>query len=116
GTYATFIGGNKITFSSTHTLTDSRVVDIAGGTTVEFSGNIDGTGNLAKLGYGRLNMYGDNSYSGGTNLGRGELYVNSSTSLGTGTLNFTDNGFLASTTNVTLANQLAFNTSYVAAI
>jgi autotransporter-associated beta strand protein/T5SS/PEP-CTERM-associated repeat protein len=54
-----------------------------------YSGEIDGTGNVNKLGNGALTLVGNNTYTGGTTLAGGTLSLGSNEALGTeGTISF----------------------------
>jgi fibronectin-binding autotransporter adhesin len=83
-------------------------IDVASGQTLSYAGSITdnpgGTGGLAKSGAGTLVLSGSNSHAGGTTLVAGQLNVNSSTALGTGTFTMTS-GTLDNTSGglVTLA-------------
>jgi len=72
-----------------------------------FSGTISGSGSLTKSGTSRLMLSGNNSYSGGTVLAGGQLWLGSGNSLGTGAV--TINGTakqLTVTANATLGNNV----------
>ena len=51
-----------------------------------YSGDVQGTGSVTKIGAGTLTLSGNNSYSGGTILDAGTLVVNSAQALGFGTV------------------------------
>jgi|GEM_PF-1986578 len=60
------------------------VIDVADGTTLTFSGAIDGSGALAKTNTGTLLLTGANSYTGPTTVSAGTLYINGNQSAATG--------------------------------
>jgi outer membrane autotransporter protein len=57
-----------------------------------FSGDISGTGDLVKNGVGTLNLTGNNTYSGGTNLDDGTLQIGQTTVLGIGNIQISNSG------------------------
>lgn len=77
-----------------------------------FSGSISGSRSLTKTGASRLTLSGSNTYSGGTLLGGGQLWVNHANALGTGTVTLGGTARqLAVNSNVTLANPLVLGAS-----
>ena len=72
------------------------------------AGRITGSGGLTKLGTGLLKLSSPNSYSGGTVLSGGAIYLASAQAAGSGTitLNSGHNGFSAVNAPVTLTNNL----------
>ncbi|MCD1125452.1 autotransporter-associated beta strand repeat-containing protein [Jinshanibacter sp. LJY008] len=54
-----------------------------------FSGVIDGTGSLMKIGTGTLTLSGDNTYQGGSTISDGTLVATNAGALGTGAINNT---------------------------
>lgn len=111
----TFYTGDAITFDDSATTTNSTVT--VGGTVTPSSvtvnnsaavpytlkssggGAINGAGSLVKKGNGVLNMGLANSYSGGTTISQGSVYISSAGSLGTGPVTLGD----ASTGNSAVA-------------
>jgi fibronectin-binding autotransporter adhesin len=70
-----------------------------------FSGTIEGTQSLTKVGAGTLVLSGANTYSGSTNVNAGLLQVETASGLGTSTINF-NGGALRTTAPMTLSNLL----------
>ena len=68
------------------TLTGAATISVDAGMTYVTSGTLSGSGPLTVSGQGFLGLTGINSYTGGTNLTGGTLQINSSSSLGSGTL------------------------------
>ncbi|WP_166430657.1 beta strand repeat-containing protein, partial [Polymorphobacter arshaanensis] len=66
---------NDITINGLSTIGDNVFV-------FEVAGNIDGPGKLVKGNGQILTLFGNNSYTGGTEVGTGELYVGQNNSLG----------------------------------
>jgi autotransporter-associated beta strand protein len=92
----TFNFGNStytglITFTQNLASTGARTLNVATNTPVTFSGNLSGSGgSYTKVGAGTLTLSGNNTFSGGVNLGvistvAGQLNINSATALGSGT-------------------------------
>lgn len=97
--------GNLINIGST---TELAIKD-TGTNETDFYGTIAGGGSLEKKGSGTLDLYGDNTYSGGTTVGGGLLVASSNNALGTGTV--TVNGptaVLGVNTGVTIVNPVTF--------
>lgn len=75
-----------------------------------FSNNISGTGSVLINGatsgstYGSVTLSGNNTYSGGTTLASGELFVGSNTALGTGTATLYGGTEFSPTVAVVLGN------------
>lgn len=78
---------------------------VSGAESLSLNGVIDGTGNFAKTGTGRLVLNGHNSYSGNTFLLGGVTTVGSNTAFGSGSLT-TGVASLESSTAVTLSNNI----------
>lgn len=76
-------------------------------------GVISNSGSLTKLGNGSLILNNSNSYSGGTLLSAGNLYVANDNALGTGALTFPagSSGTLVFTNNRVINNNIAFTGS-----
>ena len=62
-----------------------------------YSGIIQGTGSLTKIGAGTLTLSGNNSYTGGTNILGGVLSVSSDINLGSGNIRIGNNAELLTT-------------------
>ena len=89
------LGANTLTFGDTSNQT--------------VSGTISGTGALVKSGSGSITLSGSNSYSGGTKMNAGTIFVGHNSALGSGTLTFAASGTgLASndSTDRTISNAL----------
>lgn len=91
GTVTTAAGTTLLAGADLFNLSNNVVLN--GGTTIDtqgfgvlMDGAISGTGALTKVGAGNLALYGANSYTGGTNVDAGTLFVNSAASAGTGTI------------------------------
>lgn len=84
--------------------------NVNGGYTV--ANNISGGGTVTKTnGSGQLTLSGNNTYTGGTNLSTGALFVTGNTSLGTGLLKMSQGTRFGSSDNTsrTIANALDFS-------
>ena len=77
-------GGNLLQLADTAGNAIGLVVGGNGASTT-FSGQIGGSGSLTKTGAGTLVLSGWNSYSGGTTVDAGTLYVTTSTAIADGT-------------------------------
>src|SRR5690606_29917606 len=62
-----------------------------------------------KIGASSLTLSGSNSYSGGTNLTEGAIYLNNSFGLGSGTLTMTNATTLSIANGVTANNSIVIN-------
>ncbi len=112
----TQVWGGSFTFAGTNSLnlgtgavsmTANRTVTVSSAT-LTVGGAISGAFSLTKSGNGTIQLSGNNTYSGGTTLSAGQININSSTSLGTGT--FTINGGKIDNTSggaITLTNNNA---------
>ncbi len=105
------LGNNDLTIVGGSSATDQfgRVV-------AEFNGNISGTGSITRTQQGRLNLYGDNSFSGGLNItaSGGRVAFTQNTAFGTGTVSLNHTGsdfFLLAEAPVTIANRMEFNSA-----
>ncbi|WP_294901555.1 autotransporter-associated beta strand repeat-containing protein, partial [Tatumella sp. UBA2305] len=106
GTTLGFIAGD-LDLANNVTLSGGKATISTGSFNDTLSGVISGDGTLAKTGSGILSLTGDNTYSGGTDLNAGEIDINNSNALGTGTLTMADNTTLGFTTgDLTLANNI----------
>ncbi|MBV9243407.1 MAG: autotransporter-associated beta strand repeat-containing protein, partial [Methylobacteriaceae bacterium] len=91
--------GNDIFLSGFDTITI--------GQSATLSGVLSGDGSLVKTRGGQLSLTQANTYSGGTNLDAGSIFVSASGALGSGTLNMADATTLRSgNADVTLANAI----------
>ncbi|WP_211913025.1 autotransporter outer membrane beta-barrel domain-containing protein [Tardiphaga alba] len=81
-------------------------------TNTDFSGQIDGTGGLTKVGSGRLTLSGANSYSGDTIASAGTLALQNNQALGSGTLRVGD-ALISFGANVTIANAINLTSAAV---
>lgn len=87
---------------------------VGNGRTLQLNGDISGNGSVATIGMGTLRLTGDNSYTGGTNLGQSRVEVGSDTALGTGVVTRTGSGVLAladKAVGITLANDFTLTSS-----
>ena len=97
---------NKIILGSGQTWT------VGTGRSMIAGGIVSGANALTKAGAGKLTLSGANSYSGGTTLSAGTVYVGSNSALGTGTITANAAATLASdgSTARTLANAFSLTT------
>ena len=99
--------GNN-TWTGTVALASPSSIGAAAGTALTVSGVVSGTGNLVKVGDGRLNLTGVNTYSGSTQVNAGTLGLAADSGLGTAPGTATpghlglNGGTLASTATFTL--------------
>ncbi len=80
--------GSVATISAPVSLTTSADVNVASGQTINFSGAVSGSGSLNTVtgaGITKLSNASGNTYTGGTFVTGGKLYVNNTTGSGTGT-------------------------------
>lgn len=102
-----------VTMDNAIVLDDALTVLVGNGRTLQLNGDISGDGSLATTGIGTLRLTGDNSYTGGTNLGLSRVEVGSDTALGTGIVTRTGSGVLAladKAVGITLANDFTLST------
>lgn len=103
-TTASGSGGVYANFGINFGLGTSQTWSTASNVTVQ--GNVSGAGMLTKTGAGYLALGGSNSYSGGTTVTAGALYLGSTNS-GTGTISVGSAGTLGTVYNdVTLSNSI----------
>lgn len=115
-------GGGLIHTAGALTLANDAALGTGGGTmrvfgslTLTLDGTLSGGGGLSKTDGGTLVLSGNNSYSGGTNIGGGFIRLantGSANALGTGTVTFAESATLANGTGAgatakTLANALS---------
>jgi len=95
--------GNAINLASETQLTFSESSD----TETKFHGNIvgsDGGGSVVVSGSGMVDLYGSNSYGGGTTVEGGLLVASSCSALGTGSVQVNGGAALGVDSNVTICN------------
>lgn len=116
---ASVSAGHAQTFRSySHDETQTTPIDTAGtrftlqvdSGTAEQTGEITGTGSIEKTGAGNLSILGNNSYSGGTYLNAGNIYVRNSSALGSGPVYF-EGGNLSLHGGINFASDLIVNSS-----
>ncbi len=73
------------------------------GFTVSLAGNVTGANGLTKISSGALQLSGTNTFLGGVSLNGGELDINSTTALGTGTLTISGGTTIDNTSGGSLA-------------
>ncbi len=115
----TFLDQNTIS------LTDNHAFQLAAPLTVDWAGSLmlngilsDGTsaGSLFKTGLGSLTLSGTNTYTGGTTIGGGTIFVLNSNALGTGALtvtNLVSNPILDLANGVKLANDVLLQSNLI---
>ncbi len=82
------------------TLYNFGAVSFDQSTSGTYSGAMQGTGSLTKLGVGAVTLSGTNTYSGGTTLGGGTLALGSARAIGTtGTITFNGGSLQSSASN-----------------
>jgi autotransporter-associated beta strand protein len=105
-----YLGGNNLTTGSNNTDTEVSGVIQDGPAPLSGAATVPGTGaSLTKIGTGKLTLSGSNSYTGGTTLNEGGLYVNSNNALGTGTLSISGGTLGTTVGGTTLANAVSVN-------
>jgi autotransporter-associated beta strand protein len=115
--------GGNFTFTGTNDLNlGTGAVTLAANTTITASasvmtigGAITGAKSLSKSGNGTLTLSGSNGFTNGVTLSAGQLNINTSTALGTGTFSLgggiidnTSSGALALTNAQTISNSFTF--------
>ncbi|WP_419816090.1 autotransporter-associated beta strand repeat-containing protein [Glacieibacterium sp.] len=83
------------------------------GNQLTLSGDLSGGGVLAKIGAGVLILNGSNSYTGGSTIDEGDVYIGANGALGTGTATFAANTNLTATVDATLDNSLTLSGAIV---
>ncbi|MEM1158207.1 MAG: hypothetical protein AAF649_00240 [Verrucomicrobiota bacterium] len=84
--------------------TNGKLLIVQGSGSNVISGTISGSGSLAKEGDGDLEVSGNNSYSGGTWIHKGEVRITNQNALGTGNVLIESGGSLNVTTGVSFGN------------
>ncbi|WP_185965165.1 autotransporter-associated beta strand repeat-containing protein [Glacieibacterium frigidum] len=95
----------------------ANAVTVTGATTINTQGftlgltnTVSGTGSIAKTGAGTLNLSGNNSYAGGTQLNAGTIRIFTNTALGGGQLAMADaTTLVAGAEGLNIANAIALN-------
>ena len=107
GTVGSLSSASALSVGSGAVLSFNRSNSATQGT--DFATLISGSGTVMQIGSGTLVLSGGNTYSGGTKLNAGSLFVNSAYALGTGTLTISASTTLGNTSGsaVTLANNNA---------
>ncbi|NBZ95173.1 MAG: hypothetical protein EBR40_01870 [Proteobacteria bacterium] len=90
----TFVGNSTVTNSGSVSIANNYAINsgilatfgVTASTAITNTGVISGSGSLSKVGTGTLALSGNNTFQGGVTLSAGQLNLNSSTALGTGTL------------------------------
>ncbi len=84
------------------------------GASATMAGTISGTGSVSKTGSGTLTIKGENSYSGGTDIASGYVWLTHGSGLGTGTVTFNGGGigFLGPDA-LSMSNDMVFNNATV---
>ena len=111
----TGIYGNANTLTITNTINlNANQLTIQGAAATVVSGVISNTGSIHKAGQGSLTLSGTNTFSGGLDLNNGQLNINSTAALGTGTLRITEgaNGNTLKIDNTSGTSQLVSNAVY----
>ncbi len=104
---ALLAGVNSLALANGVTLNGTSTMNTQG-FTLALNGVIGGTGTLAKIGTGTLELNGDNTYSGGTSLTAGTIRVGNNNALGTGNLAMAAGTFLqAGAPLLTIANTVS---------
>ena len=88
------------------------------GTNLTINANLNGSGGFQSATNNNISLFGINTYSGGTILNGGSTYINSASSLGTGTVspilggtNGTFSALFSTVNTITLTNNFSVNTS-----
>jgi len=104
-----FTTAGYIISNSTITLTGNAVINNAGTATIKSV--LGGSGGLTKTGAGTLYLYGNNTYSGGTQLAGGSISDLNANSFGTGAITVTANTTIVPTYGAfpVFTNSLAVN-------
>ena len=95
-------GATPVTSNRAVALSSDGTIETTGTAAVDFTGIVTGTGKLNKTGSGTLGLYGNNNYSGGTDIEAGTVVVNNSNSLGTGDVRLFSDATLANLAGTTV--------------
>lgn len=101
---------NEAVFYSTVTLASSSTLTINQPFDDDFAGNILGSAALIKTGTGKLGLYGNSTYTGGTTISQGRLIAGTPTALGTGPVTL-NGGTLGTAGGVVVTNSILFGAS-----
>jgi len=109
----TYVGSTNMTFSGPITISGANRTITVNANTLTLAGSLGDAGQVrqfTKAGGGRIELFGTNTYSGGTVLNAGTLAINSGSGIGTGTnLNFGGTASLLATTALELGTNLTIN-------
>lgn len=110
GIYST---ANTLTISNTVNLNANQLT-IQGAAATVVSGVISNTGSIHKAGQGTLTLSGVNTFTGGVDHNNGQLNINSTAALGTGSLRIIEgnNGNVLKVDNTSATSQAVSNTVY----
>ncbi len=109
------LNGNSISAASLSAESNATVnlnnANLTSGSTADsqFEGNLIGNGSLIKDGTGKLTLTGNNSFSGGLDVRKGSVEVNTANSLGTGNITLNDNSQLILNGSISVSNNLSVN-------
>ena len=84
----------------------NQSLNLTGNGSATFSGIISGAGTLSITGGQALNLFGTNTYTGGTNLMAGSIFVGNNLGLSNGTLTMNDGTELDLGNGITVANAI----------
>ncbi|CZT30156.1 autotransporter domain-containing protein [Pseudomonas cerasi] len=98
--------GRHLDIQGNTQLVGSAQIDVNAQGTGTISGQINGAGGLIKTGAGRLDLTGNNTYTGNTHVNSGTLGLGNSNSVGTGTLELANGTTLAYAEGIRLLNPL----------
>lgn len=115
GTNTTGISSNANTLTITNTINlNANQLTIQGGAAVVVNGVISNSGSIHKAGQGSLTLSGANTFSGGIDLNNGQLNINSTNALGTGSLRIIEafNGNVLKIDNTSAISQSVSNTIF----
>ncbi|MGN6554499.1 MAG: beta strand repeat-containing protein, partial [Verrucomicrobiota bacterium] len=118
GSAVTFTNGGRLRITSSSVTLNDRALELQSGgggisntTAVILNTAVSGPGSLTKTGAGKLTLSAASTYSGGTTIGSGTLYVTGGSVLGTGPVTIPTGGMLEHNASGTMANDLTLSTS-----
>jgi autotransporter-associated beta strand protein len=115
GTNTAGIASSANTLTITNTINlNANQLTIQGGAATVVSGVISNSGSIHKAGQGSLTLSGANIFTGGVDHNNGQLNINSTTALGTGSLRITEgnNGNVLIVDNTSATSQTVSNIVY----